>query len=128
MLIRKFVTVLGVIVAASTALIGLQACSNDTSTSPNGVPLTGEIYEVVVPMGTFEKVMRGEFVDLLPSIIEVSVGDEFVVVNEDKVTHTIGPFSVRPGETLRHVWQSVDTIQGECSVLMSDNVIINIGA
>ena len=126
MLIRKFVTVLAAIVA-STALIGLQACSSEESTSTSGVPLTGESYEVVVPLGTFEKVMRGEFVDLLPSIIEVSVGDEFVVVNDDKVTHTIGPFSVRPGETLRHVWQSVDTIQGECSVLMSDNVIINVG-
>lgn len=114
-----------VALAASTVLIG--ACTSHEKTSSSGVPLTGESYEVVVPLGTFEKVMRGEFVDLLPSIIEVSVGDEFVVVNDDKVTHTIGPFSVRPGETLRHVWQSVDTIQGECSVLMSDNVIINVG-
>lgn len=126
MLIRKFVTVLAAI-AASTALVGLQGCSSEESSSTSGVPLTGESFEVVVPIGTFEKVMRGEFVDLLPSIIEVSVGDEFVVVNDDKVTHTIGPFSVRPGETLRHVWQSVDTIQGECSVLMSDNVNINVG-
>jgi len=116
--------VLAACIAASTITV---ACSTQESGTPAGVPLTGDVFEVVVPMGTFEQVMRGEFVDLLPSIIEVSVGDEFVVVNEDKVTHTIGPFSVRPGETLRHVWQTVDTIQGECSVLMSDNVIINVG-
>jgi plastocyanin len=121
---RKSLAVLAACIAASTITV---ACSTQESGTPAGVPLTGDVFEVVVPMGTFEQVMRGEFVDLLPSIIEVSVGDEFVVVNEDKVTHTIGPFSVRPGETLRHVWQTVDTIQGECSVLMSDNVIINVG-
>ncbi len=124
MFVKKAVAVLAAMIVAGTAMA---ACATQDSGAPNGVPLTGEVYEVVVPMGTFEQVMRGEFVDLLPSIIEVSVGDEFVVVNEDKVTHTIGPFSVRPGETLRHVWQTVDTIQGECSVLMSDNVIINVG-
>jgi hypothetical protein len=123
-LVRKSLAGLVACIAASTISV---ACSTQESGAPAGVPLTGEVFEVVVPMGTFEKVMRGEFVDLLPSIIEVSVGDEFVVVNEDKVTHTIGPFSVRPGETLRHVWQTVDTIQGDCSVLMSDNVIINVG-
>lgn len=123
MIVRKLLAVLAACIVAGTALT---ACSTQESGQPSGVPLTGEVYEVVVPMGTFEQVMRGEFVDLLPSIIEVNVGDEFVVVNEDKVTHTIGPFSVRPGETLRHVWQTVDTIQGDCSVLMSDNVIINV--
>ena len=123
MFVRKFASVLAACIVAGTALT---SCSAQESGQPSGVPLTGEVYEVVVPMGTFEQVMRGEFVDLLPSIIEVNVGDEFVVVNEDKVTHTIGPFSVRPGETLRHVWQTVDTIQGDCSVLMSDNVIINV--
>ena len=123
MFVKKVVAVLATCIVAGTALT---SCSAQESGQPSGVPLTGEVYEVVVPMGTFEQVMRGEFVDLLPSIIEVNVGDEFVVVNEDKVTHTIGPFSVRPGETLRHVWQTVDTIQGDCSVLMSDNVIINV--
>lgn len=123
MFVRKIVAVLAACIVAGTALT---SCAEQASNTPSGVPLTGEVYEVVVPMGTFEQVMRGEFVDLLPSLIEVNVGDEFVVVNEDKVTHTIGPFSVRPGETLRHVWQTVDTIQGDCSVLMSDNVIINV--
>lgn len=123
MFVRKTLAVLVACIVTGTALT---SCSGQESGTPSGVPLTGEVYEVVVPMGTFEQVMRGEFVDLLPSIIEVNVGDEFVVVNEDKVTHTIGPFSVRPGETLRHVWQTVDTIQGDCSVLMSDNVTINI--
>jgi len=121
--VRKFFTVLVTIVAVGTVLT---SCASQESSS-SGVRTTGEVYEVVVPIGTFQKMMRGEFVDLIPSIIEVNVGDEFVVVNDDEVTHTIGPFSVRPGETLRHVWQSVGTIQGECSVSMSDNVIINVG-
>jgi hypothetical protein len=86
------------------------------------------VYEVVVPLGTYESTMRGEFVDLLPAELDVKVGDEFVVVNEDEFTHTIGPFSIRPGETLRHVWQTPDTIRGECSLLMGDAVTINVTA
>lgn len=89
---------------------------------------TGVVYEVVVPMGTYESTMRGELVDLLPAVLDVKVGDEFVVVNEDVFTHNIGPFTVRPGETVRHVWKTPDTIIGECSLLMGDAVTINVTA
>lgn len=101
------------------------ACSSSGSSS---VATTGSVYEVVVPFGTYESTMRGELVDLLPAVLDVKVGDEFVVVNEDEFTHTIGPFTVRPGETLRHVWQTPDTILGECSLLMGDAVTINVTA
>lgn len=101
------------------------ACSGDDSATP--AP-TGVVYEVKVPMGTYEDTMRGELVDLLPAVLEVKVGDEFVVVNEDEFTHNIGPFTVRPGETLRHIWQTPDTIVGECSLLMGDAVTIIVTA
>ena len=101
------------------------ACSTNESSSPS---TTGAVYEVVVPWGTYENTMRGELVDLLPAVLDVKVGDEFVVVNEDEFTHTIGPFTVRPGETLRHIWKKPDTILGECSLLMGDAVTINVTA
>ena len=101
------------------------ACSTSESSTP---ATTGVVYEVVVPTGTYESTMRGELVDLLPAVLEVKVGDEFVVINEDEFTHNIGPFTVRPGETLRHVWKTPDTIIGECSLLMGDAVTINVTA
>lgn len=101
------------------------SCSTNESSTPS---TTGVVYEVVVPMGTYENTMRGELVDLLPAVLDVKVGDEFVVINEDEFTHNIGPFTVRPGETLRHVWQTPDTIIGECSLLMGDAVTINVTA
>jgi uncharacterized protein YceK len=113
--------VAGVVVFA-TLLVG---CSSVGTTTPS---TTGAVYEVVVPAGTYESTMRGELIDLLPAVLDVKVGDTFVVVNQDKFTHTIGPFTVRPGETLRHVWLTPDTILGECSLLMGDAVTINVTA
>lgn len=107
-------------IAVSIALVG---CAGGESSTP---PTTGSVYEVVVPAGTYESTMRGELIDLMPAVLDVKVGDEFVVVNEDEFTHAIGPFTVRPGETLRHIWRTPDTIVGECSLLMGDAVTINV--
>lgn len=115
---RRSLVLLGVVVFVG-AWTGI-SCAGPTST----VAPTGVVYKVVVPAGTYEKVVRGGLVDLLPPIINAHVGDEFVVVNEDKVTHIIGPFSIRPGETLRHIWATPAVIQGKCTVLVDDQVQI----
>ena len=107
-----FVTMMALVVAS---------CSNSATPS---VVTTGTVLRVVVPAGTFDAVARGEFVDLLPEIVQVKVGDEFVVVNNDTFTHVIGPFSVRPGETLSHFWTQVATIEGDCTILLNDRVLI----
>ena len=114
----RAVTVLALVMA-------IGGCAGSETSTPS---TTGSVYEVVVPSGTYESTMRGELVDLLPAVLDVKVGDTFVVVNQDKFTHTIGPFTVRPGETLRHVWLTPDTILGECSLLMGDAVTINVTA
>jgi hypothetical protein len=101
---------------------GIVASCSNTETS--SVVTTGTVLRVVVPAGTFDAVARGEFVDLLPEIVQVKVGDEFVVVNNDTFTHVIGPFSVRPGETLSHYWSQVATIEGDCTILLNDRVLI----
>ncbi|NDD84799.1 hypothetical protein EBZ38_11105 [bacterium] len=44
--------------------------------------------------------------------------------NNDTFTHVIGPFSVRPGETLSHYWTQVATIEGDCTILLNDRVLI----
>lgn len=85
---------------------------------------SGEERLVDIPSGTFERVMRGEFVDLLPSRVEARVGDVLVIDNQDVVTHVVGPFRVRPGERLRHVWTKPGVYEGDCTLSASDHVRI----
>jgi hypothetical protein len=116
---RRTIIAFGVFVVM---ISGITASCSNTETS--SVVTTGTVLRVVVPAGTFDAVARGEFVDLLPEIVQVKVGDEFVVVNNDTFTHVIGPFSVRPGETLSHYWSQVATIEGDCTILLNDRVLI----
>ena len=116
---RRTIISFGVFVFMISGIVA--SCSN---TETSSVVTTGTVLRVVVPAGTFDAVARGEFVDLLPEIVQVKVGDEFVVVNNDTFTHVIGPFSVRPGETLHHYWSQVTTIEGDCTILLNDRVLI----
>jgi len=116
---RRTIISFGVFVVMISGIVA--SCSN---TETSSVVTTGTVLRVVVPAGTFDAVARGEFVDLLPEIVQVKVGDEFVVVNNDTFTHVIGPFSVRPGETLHHYWSQVATIEGDCTILLNDRVLI----
>jgi hypothetical protein len=116
---RRTIISFGVFVFMISGIVA--SCSN---TETSSVVTTGTVLRVVVPAGTFDAVARGEFVDLLPEIVQVKVGDEFVVVNNDTFTHVIGPFSVRPGETLHHYWSQVATIEGDCTILLNDRVLI----
>jgi hypothetical protein len=116
---RRTIIAFGVFVVMISGIVA--SCSN---TETSSVVTTGTVLRVVVPAGTFDAVARGEFVDLLPEIVQVKVGDEFVVVNNDTFTHVIGPFSVRPGETLHHYWSQVTTIEGDCTILLNDRVLI----
>ena len=116
---RRTIISFGVFVVMISGIVA--SCSN---TETSSVVTTGTVLRVVVPAGTFDAVARGEFVDLLPEIVQVKVGDEFVVVNNDTFTHVIGPFSVRPGETLHHYWSQVTTIEGDCTILLNDRVLI----
>ena len=116
---RRTIISFGVFVVIISGIVA--SCSN---TETSSVVTTGTVLRVVVPAGTFDAVARGEFVDLLPEIVQVKVGDEFVVVNNDTFTHVIGPFSVRPGETLHHYWSQVATIEGDCTILLNDRVLI----
>ena len=70
------------------------------------------------------QIARGEFVDVIPTMIYARVGDEIVIDNQDTFAHVVGPFSLRPGERVRHMWSEAGTIEGECSTHLSDRVTI----
>jgi hypothetical protein len=78
----------------------------------------------VVPQGTSERVFRGEVVDIMPPEVRLEVGDTLVVRNEDFETVTVGPFTVRAGETLRQEFQRPQTLIGECTLSGSGEIKI----
>ncbi len=78
----------------------------------------------VVPEGTSEQVYRGEVVNIMPSQVDLAVGDTLVVRNDDVETVTVGPFTVRAGETLTQQFQRPQTLIGECSLSGSGEIKI----
>lgn len=75
----------------------------------------GELW-IVIPQGTYDLVRRGH--DELPSDIRLRVGgrDTLVIRNDDIVDHTIGPFFIRSGETIRQRFTRAAVFQGVCSL------------
>ncbi|HLU30683.1 MAG TPA: hypothetical protein VK088_02895, partial [Acidimicrobiia bacterium] len=74
-------------VAASILLLTLSACGAG-----------GEVVEVVVPLGTGERLERGEIVDLMPAELNLKVGDTIRIRNEDVVFQEVGPYFVAAGQ------------------------------
>ena len=62
--------------------------------------------------------------EIMPEQVTVDVGDTVVVVNEDSVTHSVGPFTVRAGETQRMVFSEPGYYFGVCTVGDHDTVTI----
>ena len=81
-----------------------------------------ETYEVVIPAGTSDKLEAGEDVELLPAQVRLSVGDSLVVTNNDDRLQTVGPLTVRPGETLAFTFTTAGRFSEACSVHPSRSV------
>jgi hypothetical protein len=75
-----------------------------------------ETVTFVVPAGTGDDIADGKEVDLMPPEVDLQVGDTIVVRNDDAATATVGPFTVRPGETLQQTFRSPMTLVGECTL------------
>ena len=107
-------------VVALLALVGAGALIAKV-TAPDQ---TGETVTFVVPKGTAEKAFFGEKVDIMPSRVALNVGDTLVIRNDDEETSVVGPFTVRPGETLRQHFQRPQKLVGECTLSGSGTIEI----
>jgi len=113
-------------IVAAVALVVF--ARGDASDGPGGavaVTANGVVRTYVIPDGTKEKMDKGIFTqDIMPEQVTVDVGDTVVVVNEDSVTHTLGPFTVRAGETQRMVFSEPGYYFGVCTVGDHETVTI----
>lgn len=84
---------------------------------------------IVIPQGTRELMLAGQAPDVIPSEVHLNVNGQntLVIQNDDIVDHTIGPYMVHAGETLRQTFTRPATYQGKCSanVRATVNIIVD---
>lgn len=99
--------VLGLLVVPVVILLGALAWpSSDTSTE----------YRYVVPLGSGTKAAQGKALPIMPSELQVKVGDHLIIENQDIYPVTAGPFTVRAGETLDYRFSEPGELIGLCTV------------
>lgn len=111
------------LVLAAAAVLVASACGSSGPES-RVIVESGVVANYLIPPGAAERVARGEYLDIVPDVIRARVGDVIVIDNQDVALHTVGPFTVRPGERLRHMWTTVGTLTGACSTKVNDEVTI----
>jgi len=84
----------------------------------------GQTVVFVVPKGTALKASVGKKVDVMPARVLLHVGDSIQVRNEDTSIATVGPFTVRPGETVTQRFENPQVLKGECTLSGSGSVTI----
>lgn len=85
---------------------------------------------IVIPQGTREMIKLGQGDDVIPAEIRLQLSGQNVLVirNDDIADHTIGPFFIRAGETIRQEFTNTAVFQGTCTVRHNAEVSIIVEA
>ena len=98
--------ILGILIAGIVSELSFHFIGDKTSRAPQEV-------EFIIPAGTSEKVALGE--SILPKEQNFVVGDTLVVVNEDTVSHTLGPLFIPAGSSARLKLDQPENLSYTCS-------------
>lgn len=82
----------------------------------------------VIPAGTEAIIRAGGDPQIVPSVMRFLLGarDVLVIVNEDAVGHTFGPYFVAAGDTVEVQFFRAATYEGYCSVHPSGQLTIEV--
>ncbi len=83
-------------------------------------------YEYLVPFGTGNRLDGGEVIELMPSELDVKVGESIRIVNDDTRDYMIGPFFVTAGQTLAMRFTLPGVLEGVCVVGSGGRFVINV--
>ncbi|MEY4173864.1 MAG: hypothetical protein RI900_1029 [Actinomycetota bacterium] len=121
-------SILGLLLIAALAL--LTACGGDgVVAQPQWGALPDDevaTYEYVVPYGTSVRVDQGQKVDLMPSELDVKVGESLRIKNEDGRDYMVGPFFVAAGRTLSMRFTFPGELSGICTLNANGKVVIRV--
>lgn len=79
-------------------------------------------YAYLIPEGAGAAFDAGEPLEILPQLFEANVGETIEIVNEDDRLHSVGPWVVGAGETLRQTFTSPGELVGLCTVHPSGEI------
>ena len=74
----------------------------------------GRVVEIVVPLGTQERLDRGEDVVVMPAVLRFEVGDTLLIRNEDVADQSVGPYEVRAGQEFELRYGAPGRYEGMC--------------
>ncbi len=121
-----FLLLLQLLAAAMVVVTVVIGVTRDDSTSGGtGAPT---IHEYTVPPGTGLALDLGNDVDFFPRTLEVRVGDQLVIHNQDNRAHTVGPYFVQRDATMRQTFTAPGTLEGLCTIHPSGAVTIVVTA
>jgi plastocyanin len=85
-----------------------------------------KVWSYTVPPGTGARIEAGEQLYVFPARLDVHVGDELVIRNDDVRVAQVGPYLVDRNSTLTQTFTRTGIIQGFCSIHPSGRVTIEI--
>lgn len=87
----------------------------------------GKVWSYQIPHGTKERIEKGLLTeDYFPEQLTIAVGDTVEIVNHDVAVHSVGPFTVRPGETQKMIFVDPGYYFGICTVGLHESVTITV--
>ena len=87
-----------------------------------------KVWSYTVPPGTGAQIEAGEKLYVFPARLDVHVGDQLVIENDDVRVAEVGPYIVDRNSTLTQTFTEPGIIQGFCSIHPSGRVTIEIHA
>ena len=85
-------------------------------------------WEYTVPDGTGARIERAEKLYVFPARLDVRVGDQIVIHNDDVRPAEVGPYTVDRNSTLAQTFTVPGYITGYCSIHPSGRVTIHVVA
>jgi hypothetical protein len=123
--LKVLVAALAFLIPITVAIVIVFSISG--SNSQNVSTGDGKVWSYEIPNGTKERIDKGLLIeDYFPEQLSIAVGDTVVIVNNDVAIHSIGPFTVRPGETQRMTFVDPGYYFGACTVGVHETVTITV--
>jgi hypothetical protein len=101
----------GALAALTALVIGLTVA---LATACSGGGSDAQVVEIVVPAGTQARLDAGEQVVVMPTRLELHVGDTLVIRNDDDVAQSVGPYRVAANAEMRLTYGATGVYEGYC--------------
>jgi plastocyanin len=123
--LKVLVAALAFLIPITVAIVIVFSISG--SNSQNVSTGDGKVWSYQIPNGTKERIDKGLLTeDYFPEQLTIAVGDTVEIVNQDVAVHSVGPFTVRPGETQKMIFVDPGYYFGACTVGVHKTVTITV--